>query len=72
VEDGSVRVEGRIGLAPVAGGTRIRWSEKGDFGWNPLLGWTALGVEERQGRAIERALEGLGGGAATSSRAPAR
>lgn len=61
VEDGSVDVEGRIRLEPADGGTRIRWSESGNFGWNPLLGWTALTVEERQGRALEQALGALKG-----------
>lgn len=59
VEDGSVETTGRIRLEDGDGGTRVRWTESGDFGWNPLLGYAALTVEERQGRALEDAMARL-------------
>ena len=59
VEEGAVRVRGRIRLEPGAGGTRIRWREEGEFGRNPLLGYTALTMEERQGAQLEAILERL-------------
>lgn len=59
VEDGAVRVRGRIRLEEVEGGTRLGWSESGDFGWNPLLGYAALTAEKRQGRALKEAMARL-------------
>ena len=43
VEEGAIRVRGEIELTAIGGGTRIRWRETGDFGWNPLLGYLADG-----------------------------
>lgn len=48
VEDGSIAVEGRLRLEAADGGTRIRWTERGSVGWNPLLGYVALTMEDRQ------------------------
>lgn len=59
VEDGSLRTRGRIGLTPEDGGTRITWREEGDFGWNPLLSWFALGMERIQGTELEKSLDSL-------------
>lgn len=59
VEEGTVRIRGRIRLEPEDGGTRIEWSEAGDFGWNPILGYTALTMDERQGAQLEEVLARL-------------
>ena len=59
VEDGSLQTRGRITLVPEAGGTRIVWREEGDFGWNPLLSWFALGMERIQGAELEKSLDSL-------------
>ena len=59
VEDGSLRTWGRIDLAPADRGTRVTWTEDGDFGWNPLLSWFALGMERIQGTEMEKSLDAL-------------
>lgn len=59
IEDGSATIRGRIRLVPMEGGTRIVWTEEGDFGRNPVLGWTALFVGEDQGRVLEESLRRL-------------
>lgn len=59
VEDASMVVEGRLDLERAGEGTRIRWSERGSVGWNPLLGYVALTMEDRQRTQLRSALEGL-------------
>ncbi len=59
VEEGSAVIRGRIRLDPEPQGTVVRWTEEGDFGGNPLLGWTALFVGDDQGRALEESLRRL-------------
>lgn len=61
VEEGRMRTEGRIVLTPEAGGTRVDWTERGDFGWNPLMGWVARYMDRLQGRELERSLVRLDG-----------
>lgn len=56
VEGGSMVVRGELALEPRGAGTALRWSERGDVGWNPLLRYTALFLDERQGEQIDRAL----------------
>lgn len=70
VQGGSMRTEGTMRLAPTEGGTRVTWSERGDFGWNPLMGYWALFMERAQGAQMDGALERLEE-AATAS-APSR
>lgn len=59
VEGGAIRIEGALILEPVPVGTRVVWTERGDFGWNPLLGWTALVMERSQGEAMDQSLARL-------------
>lgn len=59
VEDGSIRIEGRLVLEPADAGTRIRWTERGSVGWNPLLGFAAMGMGDRQEAQLREALERL-------------
>ena len=59
VEGGALRFEGLFEIAPVAGGTRVRWTESADLGWNPLLGWSARSMEKSQGEQLEESLERL-------------
>lgn len=59
VEGGSMRTEGTFLLAPEGAGTRVTWTEEGDFGWNPLMGYWARLMERAQGRELERALRRL-------------
>jgi hypothetical protein len=59
VEDGAIRIEGRLQLEPDGGGTRLVWREEGDFGWNPLLGYLARRMNELQGAQMEASLAAL-------------
>ncbi len=60
IEGGSLRVRGHVDLEPAdAGRTRLTWTETGDFGWNPLLRYMALGMPNMQGREMEKALDRL-------------
>lgn len=59
VEGGSMVTLGTFELQPVPEGTRVRWTEEGDFGWNPLMGWAALRMDRVQGAELERALRRL-------------
>lgn len=58
--EGGIRIRGRLVLEPVEEGVRIRWTEEGEFGWNPLLSYLALGMERAQGAEMEKGLERLG------------
>ena len=61
VEDGALSVEGAFVLETAEEGTTIRWSETGDFGWNPLMGYTALTMPKAQSAQLERGLAELRG-----------
>lgn len=61
VEEGRMRTDGRLVLTPVQGGTLVEWTERGDFGWNPLMGWVARFMDHLQGRELERSLDRLDG-----------
>jgi uncharacterized protein YndB with AHSA1/START domain len=51
---------GTFRLEAVDGATHVTWSEEGDFGRNPLLGWTALSMARRHGDELGRRLRDLG------------
>lgn len=59
VEGGSIRIEGHIVLEQDGEGTRMRWREAGDFGWNPLLGYLASRMAELQGAQLDSSLRAL-------------
>ncbi len=59
VEGGAIRFEGSITVEPLAEGSLVTWSERAELGWNPLLGWTALGMERSQGRQLQDGLDRL-------------
>lgn len=59
VEGGSMVTRGVFRLSPASGGTRVRWREEGDFGWNPLMGYAALTMHRVQGAELERGLARL-------------
>jgi len=59
VEGGAIRFEGTITVEPRSGGSLVIWTERADLGWNPLLGWTAIGMEESQGRQLQDSLDRL-------------
>lgn len=59
VEGGSMVTRGQVELTSIAEGTRVSWTEEGDFGWNPLLAFMALGMERMQGEEMEKSLADL-------------
>lgn len=60
VEGGAMVTEGRLTLTPAQGtGTTVTWHERGDFGWNPMMGYAALNMGRIQGVELERALRRL-------------
>ena len=59
VEDGAIRFEGTISVAAKDDGSVVTWTERADLGWNPLLGWTALTMDESQGRQLQESLDRL-------------
>ena len=59
VEDGAIRFEGSFSIESLGNTSRVTWSERVELGWNPLLGWTALGMEESQGLQLEESLTRL-------------
>ena len=61
VEDGALIIHGSISLQPEGAGTRVRWIEEGDFGWNPLLGYAARGMSSSQAETMRRSLRMLSG-----------
>jgi hypothetical protein len=59
VEDGAIRIIGRVELEPTTSGTRLTWREEGDFGWNPILGYMAARMDELQGAQMDASLASL-------------
>ena len=59
VGEGALSVEGALVLESVDGGSALTWSEEGDFGWNPLMGYSALTMPKSQGAQLERGLAAL-------------
>ncbi len=59
VEDGAIRFEGTLSIEEREGKSFVSWTERADLGWNPLLGWTALGMEDAQGRQLQESLDRL-------------
>ncbi len=51
---------GRIELAPSGGATRLTWSEEGDLGTNPLMGWWGLWMDRLQGTELTKSIDQLG------------
>jgi uncharacterized protein YndB with AHSA1/START domain len=59
VQEGKLITEGTLTLTAQAGGTRVTWEERGDFGHNPLLGYIARTMDRTQGAQMEQALARL-------------
>lgn len=59
VEDGAIRFAGTISVEARGAGSLVTWTERADLGWNPLLGWTALTMDESQGRQLRDGLDRL-------------
>jgi uncharacterized protein YndB with AHSA1/START domain len=59
VQKGKMTTDGTITLQPAAGGTLVTWTEHGDFGHNPMLGYIARNMDKTQGAEMEGALKTL-------------
>lgn len=59
VEGGALVTRGHLTLTSVPEGTRVEWVETGDFGWNPLLAFLALGMDRMQGEEMDKSLDRL-------------
>lgn len=59
VDEGSLKIFGRLELEATPAGTLIRWEESGDFGWNPLMGYQARFMSKAQGAQLEESLRRL-------------
>lgn len=59
VEGGALRFEGSITVQRRTAGSLVTWTERADLGWNPLLGWTALRMEDSQGAQLQESLDRL-------------
>lgn len=56
---GRMRFEGVLAIQESGGRSTVVWTERADLGRNPLLGWTALTLEDSQGRQMSASLERL-------------
>lgn len=61
IEGGSLEVHGVLSLQPQGSGSHVLWVERGDFGWNPLMGYAARGMGTSQAEAMHWNLERLRG-----------
>jgi uncharacterized protein YndB with AHSA1/START domain len=59
IEGGRLQIEGTLSLSPQGTGSRLVWRERGDFGWNPLMGYAARGMAGSQGEAMRANLDSL-------------
>jgi hypothetical protein len=59
VEGGAIVILGVLELLRQDDGTRVRWREDGDFGWNPLLRYAARGMAESQSQQLAESLARL-------------
>lgn len=50
---------GRIELVSTGTGTALRWSEEGDLGSNPLMGWWGLWMDRLQGTELRKSIDQL-------------
>ncbi len=59
IEGGSLQIHGVLTLQAQGTGTLVSWVERGDFGWNPLMGYAARGMGASQSEAMRWNLERL-------------
>lgn len=59
VDGGAITIDGRLVLEARNGGTLVTWTERGDFGWNPLLRYMARAMDRLQGAELQKGLERL-------------
>jgi len=59
VGGGAMRTDGTLTLSSEGSATRVGWTERGDLGRNPLMGYWAFFMERAQTTQLERNLERL-------------
>ncbi len=59
IEGGSLTIRGSLSLERQGDGSQVRWVERGDFGWNPLMGYAARGMGDSQRDAMLANLDSL-------------
>ncbi len=59
IEEGTLQIQGMFALSPRGAGCHLVWTETGDFGWNPLMGYVARKMGESQAAAMRSSLERL-------------
>ncbi|MEZ4414439.1 MAG: SRPBCC family protein [Gemmatimonadota bacterium] len=57
--EGGLSTAGSLRLQATPDGSVLTWSETGEFGRNPLLGYVALGMDRLQGAEMEKSLDRL-------------
>ncbi len=55
----ALETRGAIVLTPADGGTSVTWSEAGDLGSNPLMGYWALTMDRAQSTELSKSLDRL-------------
>ena len=56
---GPMITRGRIEVSASGGGTALVWSEEGDLGTNPLMGWWGLWMDRLQGTELGKSIDQL-------------
>ena len=59
IEEGAIRADGSVEVTAESGGSRVTWRERGDFGWNPLMGYWALTMSRAQADELTKGLDRL-------------
>lgn len=60
IDEGAMRADGSVEVAPAeGGGSRVTWRERGDLGWNPLMGYWALSMSRAQTDELAKGLDRL-------------
>ncbi len=59
IDEGAIRADGTVDVTPEGGGSRVTWRERGDFGWNPLMGYWALSMSRAQTDELTKGLDRL-------------
>ncbi|MBM4183921.1 MAG: hypothetical protein FJ207_06795 [Gemmatimonadetes bacterium] len=59
IDEGAIQAAGSVDVAADGGGSRVTWRERGDLGWNPLMGYWALSMGRAQSEEMGKGLERL-------------
>lgn len=59
MQNGAMQIDGALQLSPEKGGARILWTESGNLGANPLMGYWALSMNRMQTAELEKSLDRL-------------